>query len=218
MFTKDFVLLMGVGALETLYMILGSTLFAYVLGLPVGIILVATDDNGITPVKWLNRILGFIVNVLRSIPFIILLLWMIPVTRAIIGTTLGVTATIVPLIASAAPFVARMVESSIKEIDGGVIEAAQSMGATPWQIITRVMLPEAKPSLVLGAAIVTTTILGYTAMSGFVGGGGLSTIAINYGYYRYQGDVMSVTVVFLVIIVQIFQTIGMRVAKKIDKR
>ncbi len=218
MFTKEFWQLMGTGTLETLYMVIGSTLFAYIIGLPVGVILVATDDHGITPVKWLNRILGVIVNILRSIPFIILLLWMIPVTRAILGTTLGATATIVPLVASAAPFVARMVESSIKEIDGGVIEAAQSMGATPWQIITRVMLPEAKPSLVINAAIVTTTILGYTAMSGFVGGGGLSTIAINYGYYRYQGDVMSITVVFLVIIVQIFQEIGTRIAKKIDKR
>ena len=133
MFTKEFWQLMGTGTLETLYMVIGSTLFAYIIGLPVGVILVATDDHGITPVKWLNRILGVIVNILRSIPFIILLLWMIPVTRAILGTTLGATATVVPLVASAAPFVARMVESSIKEIDSGVIEAAQSMGATPWR-------------------------------------------------------------------------------------
>ncbi|MEG0912334.1 MAG: methionine ABC transporter permease [Oscillospiraceae bacterium] len=218
MFSSQMLSLFGMGILETFYMTLVSTAFAYVIGLPLGIILVVTDKGGIKPKPILNKTLGIIVNIFRSIPFIILLLWMNPITRFIVGTTLGSTATIVPLVAAAAPFVARMVESSIKELDGGVIEAAQSMGATPFQIITRVMLPEAKPSLVVGCAIATTTILGYTAMSGFTGGGGLGTIAITYGLYRYQGDVMFVTVVFLVIIVQVFQEVGMRITKKIDKR
>lgn len=218
MFSSQMLSLFGMGILETFYMTLVSTAFAYVIGLPLGIILVVTDKGGIKPKPILNKTLGIIVNIFRSIPFIILLLWMNPITRFIVGTTLGSTATIVPLVAAAAPFVARMVESSIKELDGGVIEAAQSMGTTPFQIITRVMLPEAKPSLVVGCAIATTTILGYTAMSGFTGGGGLGTIAITYGLYRYQGDVMFVTVVFLVIIVQVFQEVGMRITKKIDKR
>ena len=218
MFTKDFWQLMGTGTLETLYMVLGSTLLAYIIGLPVGFILVATDDHGITPVKWLNRILGVVVNILRSIPFIILLLWMIPVTRAILGTTLGATATVVPLVASAAPFVARMVESSIKEIDNGVIEAAQSMGATPWQIITRVMLPEAKPSLVINAAIVTTTILGYTAMASAAGGGGLGALAITRGLNLRQYDVMYAASIVLVILVQIITMLGSYFTRKFDHR
>ena len=166
----------------------------------------------------LNKILGFIVNFLRSVPFLILLVFLIPFTRMIVGTTIGSTATIVPLIVAAAPFVARMVESSLKEVDPGVIEAAQSMGAKPIQIITKVLLPEAKPSLLVGAAIAVTTILGYSAMAGFVGGGGLGTIAINYGYYRYQNNMMIVTVLLLVIIVQVFQEIGMLISKKSDKR
>lgn len=165
-----------------------------------------------------NAVLGFIVNFLRSVPFIILLVAVIPLTRFIVGTSLGSTATIVPLVIGAAPFVARMVESSIKEVDAGVIEAAQSMGATPIQIVMKVLLPEARPSLVVGSAIAITTILGYTAMAGFVGGGGLGTIAINYGYYRYQSDMMLVTVLILVVIVQLFQEIGMKLAKIGDRR
>ena len=157
-------------------------------------------------------------NLLRSVPFIILLVAIIPFTRKIVGTSIGSTATIVPLVVSAIPFVARMVESSIKEVDAGVIEAAQAMGTPTFKIVTKVLVPEAMPSLLTGAAIAVTTILGYSAMAGFVGGGGLGTIAINYGYYRYQTDVMLVTVALLVIIVQVFQEIGMRIAHKADKR
>ena len=209
-------LLKGIG--ETLYMVLGSTLMAYVLGLPVGVILYVTDKNGIRPNRVINLVLGFIVNLLRSVPFIILLIAILPFTRAVVGTTLGSTATIVPLVVSAAPFVARMVESSLKEVDAGVIEAAQSMGSNTFQIVWKVLLPEAKPSIIVGSAIAITTILGYSAMAGFTGGGGLGTIAINYGYYRYDNETMLITVVLLVIIVQIFQEVGMRVAKVLDKR
>lgn len=206
------------GILETFYMVLASTALAYVIGIPVGILLNVTDKDGISPCVPFNKVLGVIVNVLRSVPFIILLVWMIPVTRSIVGTTIGSTATIVPLVASASPFVARMVESSLKEVDKGIIEAAQSMGTPNFKIIYKVLIPEAKPSLIVGAAITITTILGYTAMAGFVGGGGLGTIAINYGYYRYTDSVMLVTVVLLIIIVQIFQEVGMGLAKKTDKR
>ncbi len=209
-------LLKGIG--ETLYMVLGSTLLAYVLGLPVGVILYVTDKNGIRPNRAINLVLGFLVNLLRSVPFIILLIAILPFTRAVVGTTLGSTATIVPLVVSAAPFVARMVESSLKEVDAGVIEAAQSMGSNTFQIVWKVLLPEAKPSIIVGSAIAITTILGYSAMAGFTGGGGLGTIAINYGYYRYDNETMLITVVLLVIIVQIFQELGMRVAKVLDKR
>ena len=206
------------GILETLYMVLLSTGISYLIGIPVGVLLYVTDENGICKNKPVNLILGFIVNLLRSIPFIILLVAIIPFTRFVVGTSIGSTATIVPLVVSAAPFVARMVESSLKEVDGGVIEAAESMGATPWEIITKVLLPEAKPSLIVGSAIAITTILGYSAMAGFVGGGGLGTIAINYGYYRYDDRIMLITVVLLVIVVQLFQVIGMKIASKTDKR
>lgn len=206
------------GTLETIYMTLVSTLIAYILGLPLGVLLSVTDKNGIKPMKAVNAVLGFVINFLRSVPFIILLVAIIPFTRFLVGTSLGSTATIVPLVVSAAPFIARMVESSIKEVDGGVIEAAQSMGASPFEIVMKVLLPEAKPSLIVGSAIAVTTILGYSAMAGFVGGGGLGTIGINYGYYRYQNDIMLVTVVLLVIIVQLLQEIGMFVAKRTDKR
>lgn len=210
--------LLAVGILETFYMVLASGFFAYLIGLPVGILLFVTDKDGIMPCRPFNTILGIIVNLLRSIPFIILLILVLPFTRFLIGTTIGSTATVVPLVISAAPFVGRMVESSLKEVDHGVIEAAQSMGASVPQIIWKVLLPEATPSLLVGAAIAITTILGYTAMSGFVGGGGIGTIAVNYGYYRYKTDIMLVTVVILVIIVQIFQEIGMRSARRVDKR
>lgn len=206
------------GILETLYMVVVSTAASYVIGIPVGVILYITDENGICRNKPLNKILGAVVNLLRSVPFIVLLVAIIPFTRAIAGTTIGSTATIVPLVVAAAPFVARMVESSLKEVDGGVIEAAASMGSSPFQIVCKVLLPEAKPSLIVGSAIAITTILGYSAMAGFTGGGGLGSIAINYGYYRYEDDVMLVTVLILVVIVQIFQEVGMRVAFKTDKR
>ena len=204
--------------LKLLYMTLVATFLAYLFGLPLGLVLSVTDKEGIRPVRPLNAVLGFLVNLLRSVPFIILLVAIIPFTRKIVGTSIGSTATIVPLVVSAIPFVARMVESSIKEVDAGVIEAAQAMGTPTFRIVTKVLVPEAMPSLLTGAAIAVTTILGYSAMAGFVGGGGLGTIAINYGYYRYQTDVMLVTVALLVIIVQVFQEVGMRIAHKVDKR
>ncbi len=206
------------GIWETIFMTFASSFLAYVIGIPLGIILVVTDADGIKPIPVLQKVLGLIINLLRSVPFIILLIMMIPVTRAIMGTTLGAKAIIPPLVAAAAPYIARMVESSFKEVDPGVIEAAQSMGATTWQIIWKVLLPEAKPSLLVGAAISITTVLGYSAMSGFVGGGGLGNIAINYGYYRYETDMMFVTVVILVVIVQIIQETWMKLSKVSDKR
>lgn len=209
-------LVQGVG--ESLYMTLVSTLCAYVIGLPLGILLVTSAKDGVRPNAALFKVLDVIVNLTRSIPFLILLVAVIPFTRAVIGTTIGSTATIVPLTLSAAPFIARLVESSLKEVDVGVIEAAQSMGASNWQIIRKVLLPEAKPSLLVGCVIATTTILGYSAMAGFVGGGGLGTIAINYGYYRYQNEIMLVTVILLVLLVQVFQGIGMKIATRYDKR
>ncbi len=206
------------GILETLYMVVVSTGIAYIIGIPVGIVLYITSENGICRNKPIHIILGTIVNLLRSVPFIVLLIAILPFTRAVVGTTIGSTATIVPLVVAASPFVARMVESSLKEVNAGVIEAAESMGATPLQIIWKVLLPEAKPSLIVGSAIAITTILGYSAMAGFTGGGGLGAIAINYGYYRYEDGVMLITVLILVVIVQIFQEVGMRVAFKTDKR
>ena len=207
-----------VGIAETLYMTLGSTALAYLFGLPIGVLLHATDVGGEWEHRSVNRDLGFSVNFRRSVPFMILLIWVLPVTRAIVGTTIGSTATVVPLVIAAAPFVARMVESSLKEVDPGVVEAAHAMGATPFQVITRVLLPEALPSLVVGSSIAVTTILGYSAMAGFTGGGGLGALAINYGYYRYQDDVMLLTVILLVIIVQLLQELGMHFAKLSDKR
>jgi len=210
--------MIGKGFLESLYMTLVASALAYLLGLPLGIILVVTDKGGIKPIPSLNRILGVIINLIRSMPFLILCITVIPVTRFITGTSLGPTATIIPLVIGAAPFIARMVESSLKEVDKGVIEAAQSMGASPFKIVYKVLLPEARPSLILGAAITVTTILGYSAMTGFVGGGGLGDIAIRYGYYRYQTDIMLVTVLLLVVIVQVLQEIGVRLARLGDKR
>lgn len=206
------------GIWETLFMTFASSAIAYLIGIPLGIILVITDADGIRPFPALQKVLGLIINLLRSVPFMILLIMLIPFTRAIVGTTLGAKAVIPPLVVAAAPYIARMVESSFKEVDAGVIEAAQSMGATTGQIVWKVLLPEAKPSLFVGAAISITTILGYSAMAGFVGGGGLGTIAINYGYYRYQTDMMLVTVAILVVIVQVIQETWMKVAKVSDKR
>ena len=206
------------GILETLYMTVCSTLLAYLFGIPLGVVLYVTDKDGIMENTPVNKVLGVVVNLLRSVPFLILLVTILPFTRFVVGTTLGATATIVPLVVAATPFVARMVESSLKEVDGGVIEAALSMGSNTWQIITKVLIPEAKPSLIVGSTIAITTILGYSAMAGFVGGGGLGTIAINYGYYRYQEDIMLITVILLVIIVQIFQETGMKIATGTDKR
>lgn len=202
----------------TLYMTLVSTIAAYVLGLPMGIALVITAEDGLRPNKLIYKLIDIIVNVVRSVPFLILLILVIPLTRAIVGKAYGPTATIVPLVLAAAPFIARMVESSLLEVDKGVIEAAQSMGASLWTIIVKVMLGEARTSLVVGATIVLGTVLGYSAMAGIVGGGGLGDIAIQYGYYRYQADIMWVTVVLLVLLVQIMQYAGTKLSKKLDKR
>ena len=204
--------------ITTLYLTLVSTFFAYLLGLPLGIILILTDKDGIHPNRPINVCLGIIINILRSVPFLILMVWMIPFTRMMVGTITGNRGIIVPLVVAAAPFVARMVESSIKEVDHGVIEAAQSMGAPTSKIITKVMLGEARPSLLVGFAITVTTILGYTAMAGFCGGGGLGKVAVNYGYYKYQDDILNLAVILRVILVQIFQEAGTRLARKFDKR
>ncbi len=206
------------GTYETLFMTLVSTFFAYLFGIPLGIVLFSTSQKGLSPKKKTNFLVGITVNMLRSAPFIILLLVLIPVTRLIVGTTIGTAAIILPLTVSAIPFVGRMVEASLNEVDSGVLEAARSVGCSDIQIIVKVMLSEAKPSLISGATIAITTILGYSAMAGFVGGGGLGTIAINYGLYRYQTEVMIITLLLLIAIVQIFQAVGMRFASKIDKR
>ena len=218
MFKDGMLALVGTGFWESIFMTLISTFFAYVIGLPLGLLLVVTDKDGIKPVPWLNAILGTIINVVRSVPFLILFVTIMPFTKLVAGTTIGPKAAIVGLLVAAAPFVARMVESSLKEVEKGVIEAAQSMGASPFQIMTRVRLPEAKPALLVGSAISITTILGYSAMAGFVGAGGLGAIATNYGYYRGQTDVMYIMVILMVIIVQVFQELGMRISKKTDRR
>ncbi len=210
--------MIGTGILETVYMTVFSTIFGYVIGLPWGVVLAVTDQDGIRPHRVLYRVLDVIANIMRSIPFLILLILIIPFTRFIVGKSYGSTATIVPLMVSAAPFIARMVESSLKEVDKGVIEAAQSMGASLWTIITKVLLVEGRVSLISGATITIGTILGYSAMAGTVGGGGLGDIAIRYGYYRYQADIMIVTVVLLILLVQIFQFIGTKIATTLDKR
>lgn len=209
-------LIKGIG--ETLYMTLGATFFGYVLGLPMGILMTTTAKDGIRPNAGVYKVLDVIVNIGRSIPFLILLILLMPLTKAIVGKSYGSTATIVPLVISAAPFIARMVESSLNEVDAGVIEAAKSMGASTMQIITKVMLVEARTSLVVGVTITLGTVLGYSAMAGTIGGGGLGDIAIRYGYYRYQADIMIVTVVLLVVLVQLFQTIGMKLSVRLDKR
>ncbi len=202
----------------TLYMTLFSTLIAYALGLPMGIILVVTAPGGLKPNRIVYKVLDVIVNIVRSIPFLILLMLIIPFTRFIVGKSYGAAATVVPLSIAAAPFVARLVESSLLEVDHGVIEAAQSMGASLWTIIWKVLLAEARTSLIVGATISLGTILGYSAMAGVVGGGGLGDIAIRYGYYRYQSDIMIITVVLLVLLVQILQVIGTKLSKKLDRR
>ncbi len=209
-------LLNGLG--ETVYMTLISTLLGYVIGLPIGILLTVTDKDGIHPNAFFYRIMDVIINIMRSIPFLILLILLIPFTRFLVGKSYGTTATIVPLVVSAAPYIARMVESSLKEVDAGVIEAARSMGASNVTIVFRVLLVEAKTSLIVGATITLGTILGYSAMAGTVAGGGLGDIAIQYGYYRWQTDIMLITVALLVILFQIFQMIGMKLASALDHR
>lgn len=218
MWNSQVIIMLLEGIRDTLYMTLASTLFGYIIGLPMGIVLTVTDKDGIRPNAAVYKVLDVISNLLRSIPFIILLIVLIPFTRFVVGRSYGSTATIVPLTIAAAPYIARMVESSLKEVDAGVIEAARSMGPSDFQIVTKVMLVEARTSLIVGATISLGTILGYSAMAGTVGGGGLGDIAIRYGYTRWQTDIMVVTVVLLVILFQIFQTIGMKIANRLDRR
>ena len=204
---------------ETFYVTVLSTALSLLIGLPLGILLVTGEKNGVLPLPaWLMHVLDAVINLLRSIPFLILMIMVLPLSRAIIGTAVGTTATIVPLVAAAFPFVARLVESSLRELDSNIIEAAQSMGATPSQIIWKVMIPESIPSLIQNVTIALTTILGYSAMSGIIGGGGLGKIAIDYGYYRYKYLVMFVAVIILILLVQLFQSIGTYLAKRSDKR
>lgn len=204
---------------ETFYVTVLSTAFAVIIGLPLGVLLVAGEKNGVWPLpKWLLSFLNVLINLLRSVPFLILMVLVIPLTRLIVGTSVGTLATVVPLVIAAFPFIARLVESSLREVNPHIIEAAQSLGATPFQIITRVMLAESVPSLISNLTIAITTILGYSAMSGIIGGGGLGKIAINYGYYRYQYPVMIVAVALLIVMVQIFQSVGTKLAQVSDKR
>lgn len=218
MWSEQIILMLLEGIKDTLYMTLTSTLIGYVIGLPMGIFLTVTDKDGIHPNAVIYKVLDVIANLIRSVPFLILLIVLIPFTRFLIGKSYGPTATIVPLVIAAAPYIARMVESSLKEVDAGVIEAARSMGASNFTIVTKVMLVEARTSLIVGATISLGTILGYSAMAGTVGGGGLGDIAIRYGYTRWQTDIMIVTVILLVILFQIFQTIGMKLASNLDRR
>lgn len=210
--------LLQLGIWETVYMTFISSVFAYLLGLPLGVVLNVTSPNGIHPMPKLNKLLGFVVNFFRSIPFIILMVAMLPVAKFIVGTSLGNKAVIVMLVIAAAPYVARMAESSLSEVSSGVIEAAQSMGATNFEIITKVLIPEAKPSLINGAAISIVTILGYSAMAATIGGTGLGQIAIIYGHQRSNSDITWICVFLTVIIVQIIQELGRYIAVKTDKR
>lgn len=204
--------------LRTLYMTIVSTALAYVIGLPLGLALVTTDKDGIRPNSLVNTSLGVLVNIVRSIPFLILMLALKDFTRFLVGTIIGPTATIVALVIAAAPFVARLVESSLKEVDGGVIEAAQAMGASNGQIIRKVLVAEAKPSLLVGLVVATVTILGHSALAGLIGGGGLGSVALNYGLYKFDAKTMWITILVIVVLVQVIQEVGMYIAKKTDNR
>ena len=206
------------GIWETIYMTLLSTAIAYIIGLPIGVLLSITDKEGIHPIPWLNKTLGIVVNIFRSIPFVILMVAILPAAKAVVGTSIGNRAMIFTLVVAAAPYIARMVESSIKEVDKGVIEAAQAMGTPSFKIITKVLIPEAKPALIVGAVISTVTVLGYSAMAGTIAGGGLGKIAIINGYQRSESDIIWVCVVLTIIIVEIIQEVGMRIELKTDKR
>lgn len=204
---------------ETFYVTILSTFFALVIGLPLGVLLVAGDKNGVFPLpRPIMTALNILINLLRSVPFLILMIMVIPISRLIIGTSVGTMATVVPLVVAAFPFIARLVEGSLREVNPNIIEAAQSMGASPLQIIIKVMLPESVPSLISNITIALTTILGYSAMSGAIGGGGLGKIAIDYGYYRYKFPTMLIAVVLLIILVQVFQSLGTWLSVKSDKR
>lgn len=216
--TGTLVSLLGEGLLQTLYMTVLGTLMSYVIGLPIGVSLIVTGPNGIRPVAIYNKVMGFIVNVIRSVPFLILMIALMPYIRKVIGTGIGTGATTAALVVAAAPFVARLVEQSLLEVDPGVIEAAQAMGAGNFQIIRKVLLLEARPSLLNGVAVATINILGYSAMAGIVGGGGLGDLAIRYGLYRFQPSIMWITIIVLVILVQILQEAGIRFAARMDNR
>ncbi|MBO4295269.1 MAG: ABC transporter permease [Desulfovibrio sp.] len=218
MFNQALFDLLWEGTVDTLYMTLASTFFSYVFGMVMAVVLVLTRADGIKPHPVIFRILDVVVNLTRSFPFLILMIAVIPFTRWLVGTTIGNNATIVPLVIAAAPFVARLIEQSLLEVDRGVVEAAQSMGASTWQLVWKVLIPEAMPSLINGSAIAATTILGYSAMSGAVGGGGLGKLAIMYGYNRYQDDIMFATVVLLIVIVQLLQSFGDWATRRSDKR
>lgn len=218
MFGNEIVIMLLEGIRDTVYMTVVSTFFGYVIGLPMGIALAVTDKDGLKPNAAIYRVLDVISNIVRSIPFLILLILLIPFTRLVVGKSYGSTATIVPLIICAAPYIARLVESSLKEVDKGVVEAAKSMGATNFQIVMHVLLVEGRTSIITGATIAMGTILGYSAMAGTVGGGGLGDIAVRYGYYRWQTDIMIITVILIIILFQLFQNIGMKIAAKMDKR
>ena len=209
---------LAVQSLNTVYMTLVSTFFSYVFGLPLGIALVVTGKNGIRPKPVLNLVLGTVINIFRAVPFLILLIAISPFTQLITGTTIGIAATIVPLVVSATPFIARLVEGSVLEIDQGVIEAAQSMGASDWQIVSKVMLTEAKPAILVGSVVAVVTILGYSAMAGIVGGAGLGAVAINYGLYKFNAEVQWITIAVIVILVQILQELGMWISRRTDNR
>ena len=218
MFSSEVIQMLVKGIGETLYMTLASTLFGYLFGLPMGILLTISDKEGIKPNVFLYKIMDVTANIVRSVPFLILLIMLIPFTRLIVGKSYGSTATIVPLVVAAVPYIARMVESSLREVDAGVIEAARSMGASTFTIVTKVLLVEARTSLIVGVTITLGTIPGYSAMAGTVGGGGLGDIAIRYGYHRYEFEIMAVTVILLILLVQIFQTVGMKLSVHLDKR
>ena len=209
----------GFATWETLYSLLLEVVFAYLIGLPLGVLLVTGEKEGIRPLPgWLMKILNVIINLLRSIPFLILMIIVLPLSKVLVGTKVGTIATIPPMVIAAFPLVARMVESSLREVNHGIVEASQSMGASTWQIVTKVMLPEALPSLISGGTITVATILGYGAMAGVIGGGGLGKMAINYGYYNFKSIVMWAAVIGLIILVQIFQSAGTKLATACDKR
>ncbi len=218
MLSQQEILMIIEGLGDTLIIVGFSTFFGYLLGLPLGIVLAVTDKEGIRPLPAVYKVLDLVTNILRSFPFIILLVVLIPVTRAIVGKSYGTAATIVPLVVAAAPFIGRLVESSLKEVDKGVIEAAQSLGASKATIIFKVLLPEARTSLLVGVTIAFGTILGYSAMAGAVGGGGLGSIAIRYGYNRFQPQILWPSVILLILLVQLFQVLGMHLSKKLDRR
>ena len=218
MFSSEIISMLLEGIRDTVYMTVASTFFGYVIGLPMGIALTVTDKEGLKPNAAVYRVLDVISNIVRSIPFLILLILLIPFTRFVVGKSYGSTATIVPLIICAAPYIARLVESSLKEVDKGVVEAAKSMGASNFQIVMHVLLVEGRTSLITGATIAMGTILGYSAMAGTVGGGGLGDIAVRYGYYRWQTDIMIITVILIILLFQLFQNVGMKIAAKLDKR